>query len=452
MAVPAEQVRRTVFEHKPILQQVLKEHGHLTLEKYFHKNLKTTCPVSSTRAEELIHTIAEKVSGICGQAAGTAIRQYFKLNYSVSTADHHGPIGHPFFLNSNLCQGFAAQALGLPAVVTLTCGSISLNNSSFPRGLLLHDRAGQEQRLHFFTTKVRHRPVYSLPAYDKRVVDKAIRELENLNIGERQREAIIDCLNTIYADAIVLGRASYSDQVTLTNARLWQQLPGQQAVNLFQVEQEEIVRQLLLDHHVSADTIISKLLFDPAFRQLFQAYFKGVTGAFADKPAHGSFLFWSLRDGQRSSFHLKGDKLVTESGHALILEPETIAKALRDKNILPTMALSFIVLSFYYGLRCGGGFSQINYLGDMQRAYLRLLEESGEFAETQVVKNVETSFFCGEFIMALCANKPAHGLDLLPATAASEAALKQRYGTLTLEAAVDGMMGEYYKIITGRYP
>ena len=54
---------------------------------------------------------------------------------------------------------------------------------------------------------------------------------------------------------------------------------------------------------------------------------------------------------------------------------EALAAALRKRELMPTMALCFIVLSFYYGLRCGGGFLQPNYLTQLKEAYARFLTE-----------------------------------------------------------------------------
>jgi hypothetical protein len=122
------------------------------------------------------------------------------------------------------------------------------------------------------------------------------------------------------------------------------------------------------------------------------------------------------------------------------------------------MALSFLILSFYYGLVCGGGFSQINYLGDMRQAYLNLLNDvEAEESEKDLARSIKTNLFRGEFVLATLETfkerVPASGLDLaLYGNERTAERLEEMGRNFSLRDAVATMMPEYHKIITGYYP
>ncbi len=100
----------------------------------------------------------------------------------------------------------------------------------------------------------------------------------------------------------------------------------------------------------------------------------------------------------------------------LTLDPESIIEALENKKIYPSMALCFIVISFYYGFVCGGGFSQVNYLKNMKEAWVRILGILGENREALAVEKIPTNIFFGEVIYLFknqTEKNPAYSLDLL---------------------------------------
>lgn len=60
-------------------------------------------------------------------------------NYCISTADHHGPLGHPFFFQSAILRGLVRPD---EPIVNLCTSHVSLGNSSYPRGLVVHGVTG----------------------------------------------------------------------------------------------------------------------------------------------------------------------------------------------------------------------------------------------------------------------------------------------------------------------
>jgi len=433
-----KKIEKVVFEHKPVLKSLLKENGSLSIFQYFARSSPKT-DTSNKRRKELIDAITDKTQKLLGQEIAESVSKELKTNYFVSTADHHQPLCHPFFSNANLVQSLANQKRKLKNILILACSNISINNSSYPRGIFFHDQNLKEIRLPFFSLKHRHHPVFGLKAYKK----------DNL-------KKIPENLKEIYLDRETLNLKTYSDQITQTNFGLWKKVPGQSDANLIYLNQEEIVLDLILKHHLAKPTVINQLIFNPDFHQAFLINFDNIIGAFSTKNQKGTFLFWGLKNSRRISLTLNKENLVSkENNYSLPLKIESIKKALKKKELIPSMALSFIVLSFYYGLPCGGGFSQINYLDEIKTAYLKLLKEMGGFEkEITQTKKVITNIFRGEFIFASLANKqkivPATLLDLIlhqdPNTSKKLASLAQK---ITLKEAVSPMMSEFYKIITG---
>src|SRR3990167_10155813 len=76
----------------------------------------------------------------------------------VSTCDHHGILCHPFFMNSALLRSH--PSLKQKQIISLTCGGISLSNSSYPQGIFFHDRNLQKICIPFISLPAPHFPAY----------------------------------------------------------------------------------------------------------------------------------------------------------------------------------------------------------------------------------------------------------------------------------------------------
>jgi hypothetical protein len=144
-----------------------------------------------------------------------------------------------------------------------------------------------------------------------------------------------------------------------------------------------------------------------------------------------------------------------EKNISFSLEPDEIKKALENKILMPSMALTYCVLSFYYGLHCGGGFCQVNYLTEMKSAYKKMLQSIGKEENSyQYIDKVDTEFFCGEFVLATISNEkktlPATPYDLILYGDSNTAKnISDKSKKITLREATDGLMFEFYRITTG---
>lgn len=428
----ADKLKQAVFEKRPVLAKILEKHGNKKIAAYldlsFH-HLKS----DAKRQNELLKVFGREAARLYGKEIALQAVSDLRKKYFASTADHHGPLCHPFFTNGNLLMGLANRNNGIKSLIVLSCANISMNNSSYPRGVFFHDKYLQK-RINFFPWQNRHKSVYAMPAYAKKQIDDAFKDESGDMLSE---------IRAIYEDSHVLSLKDYADQISLTNHSLWKLMPGQENINLIYISQEQLVLNLLKEYHLNSQTEIHSLLFDEKYLNEFEKDFLGVQGAFGKK-GKGTFLFWGINKGRRISLRRVQGKLVG-NGFGLHLNPEAISDAIENKRIMPSMALSFIILSFYYGLMCGGGFSQVDYLTEMRRAYAKLRAKLSldDFPE------IVTDYFSGEFGLNMGRPYQLSGIDmLLEEKNTAEKMLYENYSNKALADSVDLMVPEFYKIVS----
>ena len=388
-----DEVQKQVLAECPGLKRLLETHGAETLFDYFVRSERDAeRPIALAergRQEELLAAFRDEVARLLGEEIAEGATAQLGQTGFVSTADHHGPLSHPFFLNANLVQTFVNRTAGKKYVLVLPCAGVSLSNSSYPRGMTYHEKNGTERRVHFLSWKYHCMPVWCAPD-------------------------------------------SYSDRMVTFNHRLWQHIAQDTDIHLIYLPQETLVARLLIRHHLDADTTLHRLLFDARTQESYTFHFDGVTGAFTSSPARGTFLFWGIKNGKRVALRQEN----------LPHDPRTLAEILERREIMPSMALTFIVLSFTYGLTCAGGFKQIDYLGDMQLAWRAVLRDIGE-KETDAP--VVTNVFRGEFLLT---ENPKTALDLLRANEHDKIKRHEaRARTLTLAEAMQPMMPKFYAML-----
>lgn len=138
------------------------------------------------------------------------------------------------------------------------------------------------------------------------------------------------------------------------------------------------------------------------------------------------------------------------------LTPEAVGEALETGVLMPSMALSFIVLSFYYGLTCGGGFSQVDYLPELRDAWSALLAEMGRF--DTVATSVRTDFLSSDIACYIAGAKTeertlATAIDLMLYSDETTArAMTDVLREMPLGVALDNLMPEFYTIVQGDKP
>lgn len=465
-----QQLKEAIFFRRPVLKEIIKKNGHKKLYEYGQDYLDVNInPAILERQNEFLGVFEKEAKRTFGDTVALeAVRQLRKY-YFVNTADHHGPICHPFFLNANsiIAASYAGHTdPDLKFVITLSCTNISLNNSSFPRGLLFSsNNTGKVEthRLSFLPSNAHAAAVYSFRPYSAEDINK-IRHLikEKLNkklINKLVAEKLESIIHEVYDRPEILASRDYSDQVSKTNYDLWHRFFAGSRVSypdLLYVSQENLAVELLLSRHLVASTPIYKILFDPVYESLIDKYFEGIMGAYSRKEKWGTYLFWGVDGEKNFRLHLwrQGNKLVSDDGKFSIeLSPAAIREALVNKQIIPSMLLIYLMISLYYGLKCLGGVNQVQYLSRMKDAYIEMQREYGDEESATMCERVQTKEFVdGPTIAYLSSSSngaaPANGLDILlydGGTAWEK--LISVAKNITLEESFNPLLPEYYSVM-----
>lgn len=471
MTSTVDQLREHILTRRPILREVLAKRGTKTVLEYTtdYTSVYMNPPIQD-RQEEFITTFQEQVELQLGKTIAQSAANQLRRYYFVSTADHHGPICAPYFLNSNLAITLPIMTQMndplLQNVIVLSCANVSLDNSSFPRGLTFHSATEASTplcRIPFFSSHERPPLVNLLRAYGAPELLKAHKAIASLQrarkISSEQAEQLTSLITEVYNQPDVLASENYSRQITKTNPTLWKKFFQSSNVvppNLVYLEMEDMVAKLLIRHHLFNDTIIHHHLFDPVYHELTLKYFDGIMGAFSTTDRSGTYLFWALPPGGRYRIQLwqKGNYLVSDDGNYRIeLTPAALQQALESKELIPGLMLIFVVLSFYYGLKCLGGFNQINYLTYMKNAYIKVQVECGNYRSIEVCARAQTKEINDGLILAFLEDTrheytPATGVDLfLYGHTQTWQSIIRTAQNLSLSEALDPLLPELYRVV-----
>lgn len=225
--------------------------------------------------------------------------------------------------------------------------------------------------------------------------------------------------------------------------------------NLIYIEQEGIVNNLLDSYHLDQNTLIHKLLFSKKYHALLEKHFDGIVGGFSLQQGSGTYLFWALPQGQKYRLQLvkEGKYLVAKDGsYKVKLTPKEIRKALRNKELIPSTLLSFILLSFYYGVKLLGGKQQTTYLTQMKNAFINMQKELrnnlssdylSELRTTDLSINIESLAYMETEDKQLV---PATGIDLiLYGDSSSFSVIRLLSKILTIREVVYRALPVFYK-------
>lgn len=463
-------LREAVLIKRPILREVLEHRGSKSLFDYAQEyiDVYVNHPIQS-RQNEFIHEFQLQVARLLGNEVATSAANQLKRYYFVSTTEHHGPVCHPFFVNSSLATILPYAETADPIlqnVIVLSCSSVSLNNSAYSKGLFFHSTKNDTteiQRLPFFSSKFGQRPVYRFPAFTKEHVAKLQQEISTLQQTKKIQASAADQLHAVYEDIYsqpkVLDCRYYSDQITLTNNQLWQKFfhkTDYTPPRLIYLAVEELVTQLLIKYHFYRDTIMHHLLFNSDYNSGIDTYFEGIMGAFSKKDQIGTEWFWAIPPGQKYRVQLwkQGDYLTTpDNSYSVKLQPDTLQAALEAKEIMPNMMLCYMLLSFYYGVKCLGGFNQINYLTQMKNAYIKMNADHGNYKSIEVCARAQTKEMNDGLSLAFL-ETPNHelqlasGLDLvLYGKDKLWSIIQHEAKYITLNEALTPIMPELYKVV-----
>lgn len=127
-----------ILARLPSLARLLETSGSMSLfeyaQKYYH-SIENEDVLFQSRKQEFLGVLQMYITKQFDRSLADTVVDTLKQNYAVSTAEHHGPMGHPFFFQSALLRAIARPDL---PVINFATSHVSLGNSSYPRGLIFH--------------------------------------------------------------------------------------------------------------------------------------------------------------------------------------------------------------------------------------------------------------------------------------------------------------------------
>lgn len=455
------------FSRKPILHDLIRKLGTKNLYEYVagYKKVELS-PRMAAKQEEFLEIFGDEVTKRLGADAARRSCDQLRRTFMVSTNDHHGPLNAFDIFNAHLVLAIRSMEQPderLDYIIALSCGNVSLNNVTFPRGFLFHaaGAGGSQtmQRLSFLPSNSHASPMFGCRSYtatDVQKISAALRlAVREGRVPQQIAQKLQELIGAYFNCPEILGAPYYTEQVTRINDVVWEEVfkGHPHHPSLVTIEQEWIVARLLSEKHLGKGTMIDRLFFGTDSESLLLKYFNEMYGAFSSTQGWGTYLFWALPKGSklRMKMRKEGTELVSDDGtYRIPLEGNAIAAALQNREIIPGLLLTFVTLSFTYGLKCLGGYSQVNYLTYMKETYMRLLTDVGEPEEAQACEMVSTKNWSGfTFSYIQSANGsmlPATFLDVYLYGDCSAWQCMSRYAKeCTLEKAVYPLMPQIYR-------
>ncbi len=480
IADKVSKLKQAIWDRRPILGEIMQKNGDKTLYRYSKDFMDVNpLPGIDERKEELIVVAADLIEKRLGADVAQKMAKQLRKLPLVSTADHHSFIDHPFWVNANLISAIPyieSKDPDIHYLVVFSFASVSVNNASgFPRGILFHggiNGSGNMMKMPVLPDKLKMGTVYGMEPYNRNDLDRVEASLQKKasdgEILKKKADDVTQVLETFFAGDTELQAPDLSSQITEVNYRLWPKLfhhtqaDGAASTmahvipDLIYLEIETIVAETLRRHHLDGDTLIHKALFDPTYQTLILRHFNGLPGAFSLENNWGTHLFWGI-DAKlhRVRLSLKDGELRSEDGSIVVpFTPQGVREALDQKKMFPAMALCYLVVSLYYGMKCLGGFCQVHDLTMMKAAWMKILEEAGEKKESEALIPLQTKELGGDgMVLAYFATRqetlvPATGIDMvLEKVNTSYDSYIELSKNITLSEAMSPLLPEMYTVL-----
>ncbi|MCP3890183.1 MAG: hypothetical protein GY702_15125 [Desulfobulbaceae bacterium] len=430
-----EQCLQAMSDCAPVLKETLSRYGNIPLGDYLDTLKPSATPPLQSR-QDFIDIYRQEVASLLGESIGEKAAEEIECWPMLLTANH---LGVDFFsqsVQSSLLFFLLKRRITSSPVIVpvIACGSVPLNNVTYPLGVLLYKLNNDSydkvpKKLPLFANKMKRTLVSAAPPFDRVMVERAQNRLEKMVVQEEidplQAAVLQQIFEQDYDAPGVMDLSDYSRQSLVLNNRIWQRLFSKEKAqsHIVTLDMEHIVSRLLEGDLNNKQSLVWSILMDHDLRsrileqldnkracwnisELRQRLNPGNTDAPRNQvPASsGTVFFWGvdarsqripllLVDNGGNRWALKGadDKgKVTE----IPLSVDSILSALRSRRLLPSIFTSYTVLAFARGLTCLGGYYQAEYLPMMQKELVTALRETGSYhEEARLVEGTETNSY-----------------------------------------------------------
>ena len=413
----------------PAVDALLARHETTKLRDYVAQlGLRKLPGYQSSR--DFIDEVSNYTGEVLGSELGAAVAEELREKPQVLTANHHGIDFFAQSTQSNLLFSLGKRSDGTArkTIPVLACGSVPLNNLTYPRGLLIYacgDASGEGEicKLPIFPDSYKRKLVGATEPFTAEMLGRARARANRLLQNEELILPLETALHMVFDDLDSIGQSfpGYSRQATVVNNRLWQRLfrGGSRRSELVYIELESIVTRLLQKDLFDKSTICHQLLFDPELRVQLIENLDGQRGCWqAEKllqrcsdstvppgvsrpeSALGTMFFWGVdakdrqvplcvvegRPGKTPELRGIGDSGCSWS---IPFTPDALARGLGEYQLVPSIFTSYLLISIARGINCIGGYYQADYLPIMKNAVIETLSSDSGAARFNRVRDLD---------------------------------------------------------------
>jgi hypothetical protein len=478
-SLTADQYLDMACDHFGVIDKTIRTYGGHQLYEYL--NTIQQVPRQAFQSKnDLLAVVREYVTPLLGDLIAKQAAEDIERSPLVLTANHHGVAyfsqdfqgGIIFSINRMSDQG------NFRTVPIFSCGTVPLNNITYPLGLLCYRSVDKNfslvpRKIPIFPNRMKRQMVSCTGPFDQDMLNRAQHRVHNLIkdqiLSDTLNHPIQTLLSEEYCKSTVINLPSYSQQAVALNYAIWKRLfnDRQRAPELVAIELEEISNRLLLHDIGNNNSLVHCVLFDAELRKNVLKELDGKRACWKTKkllsrlhadysgkntvPAAsgcGTMLFWGLDNrGWRIPLYFnpefsKKETLcgIDDRGNALEMpfSVKSIREGLVNKKILPSLFTSMLVISMARGVTCAGGYFQCDYLPAMQQGLVKALKNTGGYdLAAQSLANIPTDTYLSGMIAVMSridanAIVPAGPLEIIAANGLNNSDL-ERMQSLTIK-------------------
>ena len=424
-----------VCSHSPVVCRTIEEYGDVLLADFL-KDLAPDAGPSFQQRTDLVAVVYRYAAPLLGESMARKASQDLAASPVVLTANHHGvdffaqSVQGSLFFSLYKSNGNASRA----TVPIFSCGSVPLDNLTYPLGLLLYHVNAAElgtlpKKMPVFSNRFRRTMVSVSGPIEETMVKRAEARVDKMVREKKISPALEPHLQQIfqedYCSPAVMDLPSYSLQSVVLNNRIWKRLFSKPltAPEIVYLELEKIVLMLLEFDLLNPESLAWCVMFDSELRKavlreldraklcwnlnkLKQRLRMDRLDSSKKKALNncGTVLFWGINpSGRRIPLYLethgKNGQMLRgiddrDNLWELPFTPQSILNALNQNHLLPSLFTCFLVLSFARGITCVGGYFQCEYLPMMQEGLVKALQKTPGYHDiADLVEGVATDTY-----------------------------------------------------------
>lgn len=342
---------------------------------------------------ELTEIIVDYIRVRSGEAIAKKAAETLKSN-TLLMADHYGGIYSTQSFQGDLLyiKGLKEAGVKTEAVPILACAQVPLNNSTFPRGMILYDTDEAPLKLPVTNAKNRVSAACAVKGFDADDVNRFIKRIRSDVPGEKG-EALLRLSEEIYKREEVLRETDFRKQMYYVGKDVMERCLDGETV-LF-VDFEEVFGKLFLKDLKRTDSLCFRILYDRNFRNALKEempemnLFVGIDGEGKSFPlvlGDDGFLRGKTRGNEEVVYN-------TDEG--------TLQELIKSGKIFVSLYVCIVLSAFQRGMTLFGGIFQSVYLNEWKQKTMAAMKRTGCEKEAERIGTVPGDGYISGPIFAL---------------------------------------------------